>query len=236
MLHSSCVVITHTQHKRNVTMFVELLIFGTFWFWVLVAAEIGWLVYCAAAECKAWQSLISVLLFLGILQCISDVNVLQFLWHNPVLILATTVCYLLGGCVWVFPKWWLFCKEHLRKYMDLREAFLRQSNLPAGSAIPDEHKDNWAEYYKRNNGYYESRCVVKPEPGDYKNRIITWMTLWPLSFLWTMLNDPIVRFFQHIYYEISGVLRRISENVFKDVAQDFEKDRALIVKKENNNV
>lgn len=78
--------------------------------------------------------------------------------------------------------------------------------------------------YANNNGYYENSVVFKPEPGNYKNRIITWMTLWPLSFLWTMLNDPIVRFFQHIYYEIAGVLRKISDNVFKDVNRDFEKE------------
>ena len=205
-------------------MFYELLVFGTFWFWLLLAAEIGWLVFCAAKECTAWQSLLSVLIFLGVLQCFSNVNVAMFLIHNPILILVTAIVYLMGGCVWVFPKWWLFCKEHLRKYLDLREIFLRENKLAPGSSVPEDKKDAWTEYYAQNNRYYENSVVFKPEPGNYKNRIITWMTLWPLSFLWTMLNDPIVRFFQHIYYEISGVLRRISDNVFKDVNNDFEKE------------
>lgn len=207
-------------------MFYELILFGGFWFWLLLAAEVGWLVYCAARECTAWQSLCSVLVFFGVLQCFSNVNVALFLWHNPFMVLVLLGVYLLGGCLWVFPKWWMFCREHLRKYVDVRDKFLGDHKLTPGSSIPEGLKDEWAKYYKDHNSYrYEEReqIVFKPEPRNYKNRITTWMTLWPLSFLWTMLNDPIVRFFQHIYYEIAGVLRKISDNVFKDVAQDFEK-------------
>jgi hypothetical protein len=205
-------------------MFYELFLFGTFWFWILVAVEIGFLIYCAARECAAWQTLVSVLVFLGVLQCLSNVNVVMYLIQHPITLAIVIAIYLLGGSVWVFPKWWLFCHEHLRKYLELREKFQRDNKLAIGEAVPIEYRDNWSEFYTRNNSYHEDHIVFKPEPGNYKNRIITWMTLWPISFLWTMLNDPIVRFFRHIYYEIAGVLRRISENVFKDVSQDFEKE------------
>ena len=213
-------------------MFYELFVFGAVWFWVLVAAEVLFLIYCAARECAAWQTLVSVLVFLGVLQCFSNVNVVMYLIEHPITLVTCIGLYLVGGSVWVFPKWWLFCHEHLRKYLELREKYQAENKLTIGEAITDEHKDAWSTYYTRNNSYYEDHIVFKPEPRNYKNRIITWMTLWPLSFGWTLLNDPVARFFRHIYYEIVGYLRRISENVFKDVAQDFEKDRSLHTTKE----
>jgi hypothetical protein len=204
-------------------MFYELFVFGTFWFWLFLAAEIIWLLSCAARDSVGWQWIVSVFLFLGILQCFSDVNVFLFIWHNPFLVFLLLGLYLLGGCIWVFPKWWFFCKDHLRKYIDLRDEFLRSRNIE-GSVVPQELKEAWKDRYVANNTYHEDRIVFKPEPKLYKNRIVTWMVLWPMSFLLTMLNDPITRFFQYIYHEIIGVLRKISDNVFEEVKNDMKED------------
>jgi hypothetical protein len=59
---------------------------------------------------------------------------------------------------------------------------------------------------------------------------MTWMAMWPISLGWTGINFFGVRFFRHVYYQIAGVLQRISDNVFKGEENDFRKKEAVNVR------
>jgi len=56
---------------------------------------------------------------------------------------------------------------------------------------------------------------------NHKGRIIAWMSYWPWSLFWTILNDPIRRLFRRIYYKIKSFLQGISEKVFKDINEEL---------------
>lgn len=77
----------------------------------------------------------------------------------------------------------------------------------------------WKEYEKITyvRDWFGRRClIVKPEPENYKGRIISWIIYWPASMFWTLLNDPIRKLGRQLYYMIAGVLKRISDSVWKD--------------------
>ncbi len=48
-----------------------------------------------------------------------------------------------------------------------------------------------------------------------KSTIMSWMCYWPLSMLWTLINNPIKRFFNYIFESISGSYQRLADRVLK---------------------
>jgi hypothetical protein len=134
--------------------------------------------------------------------------------------------FLLGGSIWVFPRWYLFVTDHRRRYLELRDLFLLGKGYATGINVPDEAKDEWVKYYQSNNVYYEDTVVFKPSPRENRDRILTWMSLWPISMICTGAHYLGVRFFQTVYYHISGYLQGISNSVFKGEVGDFQKEPA----------
>ncbi len=49
---------------------------------------------------------------------------------------------------------------------------------------------------------------------ENKGRIISWMSYWPLSLVWTFLDQPVKRLFTWIYNRTSKVYERIHAHVF----------------------
>jgi hypothetical protein len=52
---------------------------------------------------------------------------------------------------------------------------------------------------------------------EYKGKIITWMAFWPFSLVWTLIDDLVVRLWENLYKMLTGIFRRISEAVFRDL-------------------
>jgi hypothetical protein len=48
---------------------------------------------------------------------------------------------------------------------------------------------------------------------------MTWMSFWPMSLLWTLLNDPIRKLFTEIYTRISGTLQKIADREYEKFAK-----------------
>ena len=58
--------------------------------------------------------------------------------------------------------------------------------------------------------------ITKPEPEQFKNRIISWIVYWPPSLFWTLLNDPLRRIGQLIYEAVTKSLKSISDSAWRD--------------------
>lgn len=60
-----------------------------------------------------------------------------------------------------------------------------------------------------------------PHPNDNKGRIIFWMSYWPFSAVWTIINDPITRFYRFVYHRIGDMLAGISNRMFSKYKNDL---------------
>jgi hypothetical protein len=49
---------------------------------------------------------------------------------------------------------------------------------------------------------------------DHKAELYMWWACWPLSMVWTLLDDPLKRTWYFVYDNIGGLLQRISNNRF----------------------
>jgi hypothetical protein len=59
-----------------------------------------------------------------------------------------------------------------------------------------------------------------PQVKEYKSNIMTWMTYWPFSMIWTLINDPIKRAFREIYEKISKFMQGMSDRIFKPLVDE----------------
>lgn len=106
--------------------------------------------------------------------------------YNTLLLFGT---YVAAGVVWSFLKWVLFVYEVKRKQTE-HEA--------TGTGV------RWYTY----------RFTIPLQVGEHKGRITAWMMFWPMSAVWTVINDPIRRSFAWAYNQVSGTFQRISDNAF----------------------
>lgn len=88
--------------------------------------------------------------------------------------------------------------------------------------VPPEMRAAWQIYIKephlRSSSNLCSDQLTQPSLNDHKSTILTWMTFWPASLLWTLLNDPIRAAFRHIYISLSRTLQAISDHAFSRVS------------------
>lgn len=144
-----------------------------------------------------------------------DFNILAAIWAHPLIVVAVIAGYFVCGAAWAPTKWRFHVKECRYKYNDTKADFLRDKGIESGSKIPDELLDEWKRYYRTG---IQSKT---PQARDNKSRILSWMTYWPWSLGWTLLNDPIRKLFRQIYRQMQSFLQGIADKAYAGVADDF---------------
>jgi hypothetical protein len=204
---------------------LTLFALGTLAFWLLVIAESVLLLALIEYEKVGWGT-ISLIATLAALYFLGNSEVVAYLAQNP-LTIALGVCgYFVAGTVWSVAKWWFYVGNVREKYDERKADFLR-SNGVEGTVIPDELKKKWKEslahstYSVYGGARQDFSNGIVPKARDHKAKILTWMTYWPWSMVWTLINDPVKRLFKYIYRSIQELLQSISNRAFRGVENDM---------------
>lgn len=191
----------------------ELLAFGAFWFWILVAAEIGILFLCSFAE-KGFLAAISVLVFGAILQFYSGVDILGFVTTNPIHAVVAVLLYLICGVVWSIIRWNLYYGSKMQRLIDgRRDWYMNQFRYGNGKSrdeagkeydqtgsVPSEYVGKWNEYIDEN----------APTAASNKSRICTWMGLFPIDIVYYFCSDFLSDLFSRLYQRLAVVYDNIA--------------------------
>ena len=84
--------------------------------------------------------------------------------------------------------------------------------------------------HKKRRHYIDSNTKITEFDFKYlkaiknKGKIINWMIYWPLSLLWTLINDPVKRIFEKIFYKVSSIYDKMSFDILKDVVDNKMKN------------
>ncbi len=76
-----------------------------------------------------------------------------------------------------------------------------------------DKRDEYLEYNRRSD-------FKIPSPKEYKSDIMLWMSYWPVSAVWTIINNPFKKIFIRIQKSLEGVYEKISAHVFKDLIKE----------------
>lgn len=205
-------------------MLAEILVFGTLWFWLAIASIIlGCLLAIEAENLGGAISVIVVGLisffFFGGLKS-------AFLWiiANPGLPIACFVGYFIIGAIWSIAKWFLFVSNINSEYIELKKEWLLDHNIDITKSlvIPLDLKEKWEAFLRKEKMYSRIYDFVfgNFRVKDFKSLITMWIGLWPVSALWTIIDDPIRKLIVRIYNSIS----RIYESILNKYQSEIKKD------------
>jgi hypothetical protein len=113
---------------------------------------------------------------------------ISFITNNWLRNFEIVMIYLIIGLVWSFVKWYFYLLNKKEKLEDLITM----------------------------NSNYELNQYDIPKAGENKDKIILWMSYWPWSAIWTIINDPVRKIFNWIYTKFSSIYQKMSDKIFAD--------------------
>lgn len=235
-IYAAALFVTASTAESVFFVLTGLIAVGTLGFWALLALEAAFVVYCLDnnEDDRVWAgwSTLSVVLTLCVLQFGTSLKPLNWIFEHPYATGGYFGLYVLFGLAYSVAKWYLFNTSRNRKVDAVRKEYLKVYKI-SGNEVPPDRLVEWKTYFNRiaSDHYsgpgrrmrgFSSIDKVKPSISEYRDRFIGWIALWPLSFAWTMLNDPLVRLFNNLYELMRDVYQNISDHVFQGLDQELD--------------
>lgn len=199
-------------------MFFDFFLFGTLWFWLLAFGAFVLITYVVESTfdnydtdsgggAKATATIIAFALiyyFAG-----SDKDVMGLLIWIKVHALHF-ILYVLGyyalGVIWSIYKW----KIYLRK---------RASDIKAKLEEAKAKNQKLTSFYRLT-------------AAENKSRITSWMSYWPFSAFWTLINKFVLQVWDHLYVSFEGVFKKIHKKEIGDLDEQIEKHNDEVLQAE----
>jgi hypothetical protein len=139
--------------------------------------------------------------------------------HPEILYLGLPI-YFVVGTVWGIIKWALYVKRRAVEYKEERQSWLLYKGVEDAdldSPVPDNLKKEWQN---------RQRLETKPMARNNKSRILTWMGFWPVSVIWSVIDEP----WRYIYDAVHNLLQKISDRIYADTGFDSDMKPILLKK------
>lgn len=127
----------------------------------------------------------------------------HFVIENPTSIFYGLLIYAVAGIVWGLVKWFFF----LLKVRDMLVAWREKHK------VTDQMTHQQTMEFLRWNSLDVGS--IPPSAVQNKARITQWMIWWPFSMAWTVVNEPVTRFFTFVYRRLSNLLQSVSDRLFR---------------------
>jgi hypothetical protein len=141
------------------------------------------------------------------------------------------VAYILAGISWSVGKWYFFLKNVRDHYVEFKADYIRKFKLSPDflDEGPEKTRDDFCSALERNFRSYDPRdhkdisyseyvvSHIQPQASKNKASITKWIMCWPLSFVWTMLNDPVRKLANAIFNSIKKQFQAMSDRMFKGI-------------------
>ncbi len=195
-----------------------MLAVGGILFWIFVSIIALVLFIVVANEKPGWAT-ISVIATLLLLAWLGDFNLWTVITHNPLWAVALFFAYVALGVGWSFWKWWFFVTDKRDKFVELKAEYERavKKRKEREEVEVIEHRYCYNDDTHLNRLRCEMELNKKPGARDNKARILTWTIWWPWSFIWTLVDDPLKKFFKYIYKKLQATYQKIADKIYAGV-------------------
>ena len=209
---------------------VDLFIFGTAWYFLVTAAWIVAILWCVEKENPLGLG-IWLILYLCFLQFLAKVDFFDQITHHPAASAFWILGYLIAGFLWSFIKWWLYSHKKAEEFSRVRCRFLKENqahynkkavihpelgNITEDTKVPANLMDDWKRHIVC--------CGAIPRVRENKGKISIWVTYWPASMIWSLVNDFVKKFIRVIVMKCRKIYEGITKSAFKglDVPPEIE--------------
>jgi predicted membrane protein len=173
-------------------------------FWI-VLIEVILIFACIAKNSGTWAT-VSLIISLLLLQFLTTLNVFGYIIANPLRIILYAFGYLIAGIIWSFAKWYMFLVGKKNEYEEKKKKFLEEKSAK---------NKTWPEYAKTNLDKYPLEAL------DHKWSIIRWMSYWPISLVWSVIDDLVEKILRTIWNLLKNIYQKISDRVFKNIRKEL---------------
>jgi hypothetical protein len=213
---------------------ISAMTFGTIWFFLLTIAWILTMFYCIEKESNI-SSTIWVIVYLLFLQFLVKVDFLYAIIHHPIKSSLCILGYIVIGFIWSFVRWWIFVNKEAEGYQKARFNFLTRTrqelerrferlhdtpyknkplsealkeleNITLDTKIPDFLKTEWKSIVSSSQ---------LPKVSDNKAKISLWVMYWPVSLVWSFINDLIKKLVRSLITQLRVVYEGITKLVYR---------------------
>jgi hypothetical protein len=188
---------------------------GIAW-WVLTLALLIGSIALVACKRGAYF-LLSIVVYLGLLQFLGNTPVLEFVQTHFLAIAGVVAGFLGVAVVWFNWRWhWLTSKMRGR-YNEVFAAWCHQKGIQDLPPCEDESEQadalriEWEDYFGEHNHDEFGRIEFRPKFRQHKDAILTWMAAWPLDVLVWLVTEVLRDFWLLIYFKSQGLLQSIME-------------------------
>jgi hypothetical protein len=151
---------------------------------------------------------------------------------STVNMIGIAVVYLITGLIWSFTKWYLKLVDIRTKFEEVKLQTEEQLKLPEhifeleqlNEAELQLNKKYWATIYSALGKdtwsaltYKQGVEGIKPKAAKYKEDIVKWIMFWPISAVWTLINDPFRKIGNFLFERFKNSYQRLSDFAFKDM-------------------
>jgi hypothetical protein len=192
---------------------------GIAW-WVLTLALVAGSFALVACKRGAYF-LLSLVVYLGVLQFLGNTPVLEFVQAHFLGITGVAAGFLGIGVVWFNWRWHWLTSKMRRRYNEVFAAWCQRKGIGDLPGCEDESEEadalriEWEDYFAQHGSDEFGRIEFRPRFRQHKNAILTWMAAWPLDLLVWLVSEVLRDFWTLIYYQFQGLLQAIMERNWK---------------------
>lgn len=185
---------------------IELLVFGGWLFWSVIA--VGTLVlFITVGNSKPGWSFILVMLMLFLAIDSTGSPIADWHWTRWA---AMAGMYFVVGGIYAVAAWWVMVRS-MRKFAD---KYVPNEKGRYTYSLGERLRDR----YKADNN-----VSLPPRASDFKSRVACWIAYWPVSAVAYVFSDPLTNVVKFIYNRITSIMADISDNEFADFEEPKEK-------------
>jgi len=209
-------------------MWIELLVFGGFWFWALLGVLLLELLWDIEHD-NLGRSVFWIFFAMAIYWIFGPFGTaVKYIFNNPLPCLGYVVAYFAIGAFWSIIKWYLFLTGIRGDYYTEKRRWLGvESDQGENPPIPSHRKSEWRAHLDGMGSRYSPTILAQfahgmIRPSKHKETLTMWIIYWPISMVWTLLNDPIKRLANWIYYKLAKLYRDMSKKISASAAGDLD--------------
>jgi hypothetical protein len=184
--------------------------------WVLTLALVVGSFALVACERGAYF-LLSVVLYLGLLQFLGNTPVLEFVQIHFLPITGIVAGYLAIAVVWFNWRWYWLTSKMRGRYDEVFAAWRHRKGIEDLPPCEDDSEEadalriEWEDYFALHGHDEVGQIEFRPRFRQYKEAILTWMAAWPLDVLVWVFGEVLRDFWTMIYYKFQNLLQEIME-------------------------
>jgi len=176
--------------------------FSGVWFALFIILFVACGTFTATVGSMFW-SLVVIAAGAGILQFLVGISIFSILLANPLLIIAVLAIYIGIGAAYTGLWRW---PAHLRKQSAVIKSTFETWKMVREKQIAGKTKEEAFEMFLDSGDY------ASWHPSYNKERLSTWVLMWPFAMGWELSHKPLIWIFETVYYTLGDMFVAIGKN------------------------